>query len=43
VVVHGKSGSITIKILKRLVDLDAILAATKGPPVEQDVPLDVPR
>lgn len=43
VIVHGRSGSITIKMLRRTADLDNLLSQTKGPPPEQDIPLNVPK
>lgn len=41
VAVHGK-GSLTIKIWKRAIDADSLVAYS-GPPPEQDIPLPVPK
>ena len=41
VAVHGQ-GSLTIKIWRRLLDVDA-MTADSGPPPEQDIPLPVPK
>lgn len=42
VIVHGK-GSLTFKILKRLVDLESGAGSALGAPKEQEVPLSIPK
>ena len=42
VVVHGKNGALTVKILRRMADIDS-KGAMAGPPAEQDIPLPVPK
>jgi len=44
-IVHGRNGSITVKMLRRTMDLDVsggFLPPT-GPPSEQDIPLQIPK
>jgi Bardet-Biedl syndrome 1 protein len=43
-IVHGHSGSLTIKMWRRTVDVDgAVGTGQLGPPPEQDMPLPVPK
>jgi len=41
IIVHGQSGALSIKMLKRLADLDR--KELYGAPPEQDMPLAVPK
>lgn len=44
VIVHGHAGSLTIKMWRRTVDVDAAAGnGSLGPPPEQDIPLPVPK
>eukprot|EP00603_Paraphysomonas_imperforata_P008422 CAMPEP_0114427968 /NCGR_PEP_ID=MMETSP0103-20121206/8665_1 /TAXON_ID=37642 ORGANISM="Paraphysomonas imperforata, Strain PA2" /NCGR_SAMPLE_ID=MMETSP0103 /ASSEMBLY_ACC=CAM_ASM_000201 /LENGTH=599 /DNA_ID=CAMNT_0001597133 /DNA_START=109 /DNA_END=1908 /DNA_ORIENTATION=- len=45
VIVHGRGGAITIKIMRRSADMDSSggFNLATGPPPEQDIPLQIPK
>lgn len=45
IIVHGRGGAITIKIMRRSADMDSAggFSIATGPPPEQDVPLQIPK
>jgi len=45
-IIHGKGGAITIKIMRRSMDMESnggLTSGATGPPPEQDIPLQIPK